>query len=287
MNYPLIIRASHIPYPTDPAPLWVITTDDPLEYQTASEGIGALFPIFMTKEEFCACLYRVKTWKLTGTMNVNYGDTGPGQELYAGTTTIEILFERSFFLSSEPLKEIDLYSPDRRTKLFQSQQQELEFQGTRTVYPPEFAEDQEPQEEPITFKLAATLNSFGQQEIEIFGCGKSLEKENKLAVSVNVALDVSYGNSNIVFFSAVSSSLFANPSAEPSEAQTIAEISVLGPFEEPGSEDLTISLFEFGNEQTPTNNVTFSNLELKPHEWFTYEVNGLGPVYDADTGEFV
>lgn len=279
-------RNGHLSFGTEPGPLAAdINTDDVI---FANEGSGTVFCLFMTVPEFCAAFYRVKKWKLSGDIIVNKGSLQPGDTLYTGSSFFELIFTRRSGIEQE-LTELDLYALGKSVSLMSSQAQSFQFSGIAT-YKPAFPLNATPTTDNVTYNFVADIDAATSYEIGIDSVGKSVTKPGKLTVSFKIEMDlngITDGNQVVLFNRMVNAGVLANPFLPPIVGDPIANLQVYGEFAEPGGEDLTVPIFEFEALEAPTGEVSLSNFKLEPQEWFTYEVNGLGPVYDSATGEFV
>ena len=269
----LLYRSGHLPYGTQPGPLY--NQLDPFETLTASVGSGTHFPLTMSMAELAACLFRIKSWKLTGNVSIDYSLEDYGS--WSGSSPIDVVFERE--ITEERLF---LLPNGKAGQIFKSQPQECLFSGTYEY----LDQNQDPQSVTANFVLQLNLDrpDLGEESGNS-AVGRSGENYN-VAAQISANLSATWAIPNPPNADTIDNRNFGNhyssgPNAEnPISGTAAAALTVSGPF----ATDKTIDLMWDGEGGAT---YTLTDLLLEPHEWFTYAVRGQGPIYDSQTGAFL
>ena len=275
-------RNGHLPYGTADGPAGFIVNLE--NYESFAEGYGTTYPLAMTLDEYCACFYRVKSWRLQGSVSIENGEEG--QNYWEGSHEIDMVFDR--FTAHEELlitrgKVVFSTNSSRRNELFGSLPVAEPFSGTH------FIVSGTPQQVAANFEITVNFSPQLDQESGILSVGDSQVYEDNLAVSFRLLFSVSgTATRSIVPGPGESVSSFSTeastigfglwPVNEPLGNPEVGALEISGPFESPKS----VELFAL-----PDAGISFENLTLEPAEWFTYDIYGSGPLYDSETGDFL
>ncbi|NBV42278.1 hypothetical protein EBR96_05865 [bacterium] len=253
-----------LPYGTSAGPTAYFPGEPASE---ADEGDGSYYPLRLTEEEYVYCFWRVKKWKLAlsvsifkGTEDDNYTYSGDLTFFFEriGTGAAPLLTEKQIpFLENKYLQSIWASEPATFSDIGQHN----------------FKVEDSMQSEDINITFSATLDQReGINDATYVAVGKSREQEDKLASYLNMEIAADDG----ITFSGISGL------GTKITSQSKATIS-LNLF--PGEDPIPVKLYEVF--EGSLEGVSISAGTLEPCEWFAYEFDGLGPVWETDTGDFI
>lgn len=300
-------RNGHLPYGTADGPHGYHIF--PADFESAPEGQGTTYPLLMSMEEYCACFYRVKAWRLTGSLEIDFGrlytDTNqPDQQgKWTGSHEIDMVFPR---LVTDELQTIALSKYvsanngiDRSRELFGSDAVIESFSGSHSrVF------NGSTSQATASYTIEANFCPTIDLETEFAAVGQSQVSSDKLAVvfrllftingqashstdggasQINFQVDLRASTNGSSFWTHESQASLINPSRP-----VATQLEISGPLDPPKAVNIYLSTYSHGSGGGGLNSgLALDGLTLHPSEWFTYDIYGSGPIYDSETGDFL
>jgi hypothetical protein len=226
----------------------------------------------MLPEEYYYCFWRVKAWKLTGNLSVDYTS---GEQTWEGSSSIDIVYTRPTLEQGLLcLSNVSYQSP------FELGVETTSFGGTYTVIV-----DDEPVSSPMTFGVSCRFSvgwMIGQNELGFAAVGKSQTESTKFSAGIGITFNIGSEGYGAELVSG--RTLLGVPEAGPIEEDSVGSMELVIDPEEETPIGRTVPLYPpFGF----ADGLSISNLKLQPSEWYEYALSGNSALYDSATGAVI